>query len=214
LEKNICLAIILLSYDSHRQSGSSSKLTPYRGTRQELTRSLPFTRERNAEEKTCLIWVWMIAIGSWKMDHDLGQGSLSLTQHFFDRFEEAALWNAVETAMRQFFWYEPLVEGWKRSWREALDDYRSFGQPVRPHSVELWGPSNVGYPMTNSAMSNQSTRESTPSSTASRDILPDRTRQISLAMESNISQDASTAHPPAVTLPPMLSLDIFLGQIE
>lgn len=222
LEKNICLAIILFSCDTHSQRGSTSKLTPYRGTRQELTRSLPLTRDRNTEERNCLIWVWMIALGSWKMDRDLGHGSLSLTQRFFDRFEESRSWNVVETAMRQFFWYEPLADEWQSTWRQAFDDYQAYRGTVQSHSLE-WPRMGTGsYPMTGFQMK-QLTRESTPTSTSSRGrlkevaplrTLPERSRPTSLEMERNVPDDTDTGSPKKVTLPPMMTLETYLGQIE
>ncbi|KIV77077.1 hypothetical protein PV11_08913 [Exophiala sideris] len=221
LEKHLCLAIILLCFDIHSQPGSSSKLTPYRGARQELTRCLPLTPLLHSEERACLIWIWMIVISSWKMGHDTNEQSFVLCCSFFDRFEEVKRWDYVEAIMRQFLWYEPLYRGWQTSWRGALDDYeRAFSwrrsqmtdaSPSEYEHSRLFASGSVQY----------HSRESTPTSMRSKGTherlstphnLPIRTRSIDQDSDS-ISLNSAAGPIPNVALPPMFTLDTYLDQI-
>ncbi|KIX09471.1 uncharacterized protein Z518_00551 [Rhinocladiella mackenziei CBS 650.93] len=210
LEKNICLAIILFSFNIHSQARSSSKLTAFRGSRQELTRSLPFTSRRNPEERYCLVWIWMIVIGSWQWDLDLSQDGLSKCRSFFDNFEEARSWNRIESAMHQFFWYEPLAKGWKASWQQVLGSYQRMNQwDMHLQSTDITSPPKI----------NRSARESTPTSTSSAATMtedglggfniPERTRLASPATGGEKSEGARQA----TTLPPMLTLDTYVEWI-
>ncbi|KIW51946.1 hypothetical protein PV05_10615 [Exophiala xenobiotica] len=220
LEKNICLAIILFCFDIHSPAGVSAKITPYRGARQELTRSLQFTPSSNIAERACLIWIWMIVIASWKRDHDLCHESLWLYQAFFERFEEARSWQAVSHAMRQFLWYEPLAQPWQTSWREAFNDYQRMQQ--NPRLVEIASGEEDQLSPLSSPGTKHSTRESTPASASSGGFgedwararsLPSRTRRTSQATD---AFEDGTPGPsrPNVVLPPMFTLDTYLGEIK
>lgn len=222
LEKHVCLAIILLCFDIHSQPGSSSKLTPYRGARQELTRSLPLTPQLKSEERACLIWIYVVVIGSWKMSHEMTEQSFLLCCNFFDRFEEARQWEDVERSMRQFLWYEPLHHGWRTGWQEALNDYErtlqwrssqlthaSLTEHGHHHPLELH-------------VIQQHSRESTPASMSSRGAhenlsalynLPTRARSIDQDAD-NVSIHSAAGPMPNVVLPPMFTLDTYLNQIQ
>ncbi|KIW38266.1 uncharacterized protein PV06_09247 [Exophiala oligosperma] len=221
LEKNICLAIILFCFDIHSPAGISAKITPYRGARQELTRSLRFTPCRNAAERACLIWIWMIVIASWKLDHDLSHESLWLCQTFFEKFPEARSWSAISHAMQQFLWYEPLKQAWRTSWREALSDHQQMQQ--NPRFMET-GEEIQRSPLSSSG-TKHSTRESTPASASSGGFgedwarprsLPTRTRGTSQATDHNNAAEDGTPGPPRtnVPLPPMFTLETYLGEIQ
>ncbi|KAI1613992.1 hypothetical protein EDD37DRAFT_474536 [Exophiala viscosa] len=220
LEKHLCLAIILLCFDIHSQPGSSSKLTPYRGSRQELTRSLPLTPLLGSDERACLIWIWMIVIGSWKMSHDTNDQSFFLCCTFFERFEEVKQWDYVAGVMRQFLWYEPLYHGWRTSWREALDDY---DRALRWRSSQVTDASLRDYghfrPFESRSFKHYS-RESTPASMSSKGTheslsavhyLPTRTRSIDRDADSISTLSAGG---PNVVLPSMFTLDKYLDQIQ
>ncbi|OAP61427.1 hypothetical protein AYL99_03630 [Fonsecaea erecta] len=120
LEKNLMLAVIMFGFDMHDPNGSFSRVAAYRGSRQELTRSLPFTQTRSPEERACLIWITMIVMRSWGLETPLAAQAIALGRSFFAQFTEARSWDAVESAMRCFFWYEPLADGLISSWLQAL----------------------------------------------------------------------------------------------
>ncbi|KAL6243300.1 hypothetical protein RBB50_009852 [Rhinocladiella similis] len=220
LEKNICLAIILFCFDIHSPAGISAKITPYRGARQELTRSLQFTPYNNTAEKACLVWIWMIVIASWKLDHDLSHESLWLCQTFFEKFPEAKSWTTMSHAMQQFLWYEPLKQAWRTSWRDALSDHQRMQQ--NPRLMEA-GEEIQRSPLSSSG-TKHSTRESTPASASSGGFgedwprprsLPTRTRQTSQATDHNAAEDGTPGPPRTnVPLPPMFTLDTYLGEIQ
>ncbi len=121
LEKNLILAVIMFSFDMHNPSGSMSKVAAYRGSRQELTRSIPFILPRSPEQRSCLIWIWMIVLRSWSLELSLPSQVASLSEAFFGDSSEAHSWALVEQAMSRFFWYPPLAEGFRRSWLSAFD---------------------------------------------------------------------------------------------
>nr|KAK5440906.1 hypothetical protein LTR18_007510 [Exophiala xenobiotica] len=220
LEKNICLAIILFCFDIHSPAGVSAKITPYRGARRELTRSLQFTPSSNAAERACLIWIWMIVVASWKRDHDLCDESLWLYQAFFEKFEEVRSWQAVSHAMRQFLWYQPLAQPWQTSWREALNDYQRMQQ--NPRLVEIASGEEDQLSPLSSPGTKHSTRESTPASASSGGFgedwartrsLPSRPRRTSQAHDAFEDGNPGPARPHGV-LPPMFTLDTYLGEIR
>lgn len=134
LEKNMCLAIILFSFNVYNPTKTSGNFAPYRGSRQELTRSLPACEPRTPEEVRCFIWIWIVVIQSWRVDEALDPRGLRLSAVLFARFDEAGSWDQVESIMRQFFWDEPLAIVWKSCWQEAFDDYQL---QVGGHRVEV-----------------------------------------------------------------------------
>ncbi|KIW89748.1 uncharacterized protein Z519_09905 [Cladophialophora bantiana CBS 173.52] len=124
LEKNLILAVIMFGFDMNNPNGSISRVAAYRGSRQELIRSLPFTRAQNPEERACLIWIMMIVMRSLGLELRLATQAMALSKRLFAQFAEARSWNAVESAMRRFFWYEPLAGELRSRWRQALDEYQ------------------------------------------------------------------------------------------
>jgi hypothetical protein len=107
LEKDLCLAVILLSFNVYSPTTKGSdNLAPCRGSRQELTRSLPASEFRSPEERNCLIWIWMVVIRSWRVDGALGPEGRLLSGVFFSKFYEAESWDRIERVMRQFLWDE------------------------------------------------------------------------------------------------------------
>ncbi|EXJ66102.1 uncharacterized protein A1O5_10717 [Cladophialophora psammophila CBS 110553] len=124
LEKNLILAVIMFGFDMNNPNGSISRVAAYRGSRQELIRSLPSTRTQNPEERACLIWIMMIVIRSLGLELPLATQAIALGKRFFAQFAEVRSWDAVESAMRRFLWYEPLAGGLRNSWRQALDEYQ------------------------------------------------------------------------------------------
>jgi len=124
LEKNLCLALILFSFNVHNPTATTAKITAYRGSRKELTRSLPFTRHRNVEERNCLIWIWIVLFGSWSLESNFGHNTFELVQSFFENFEEATRWEDVELIIRQFFWHDALARRWYDSWQEAMGNFQ------------------------------------------------------------------------------------------
>lgn len=194
LEKNLLLAVILFSFDIHSPNGSMSKIGAYRGSRQELTRSLPSTPSRNLEERFCLIWIWMIVIRSWKVDHAVEDRGGSLGRQFFENFGEAVAWDVVEGAMRQFFWYEPLAESLRRSWREELQTFLAAEKPD-------WESTGPKVPL-------QELVHALP--WHGRDL----TEQVKESVGSTSSEDGSVRSTETIVLPPMLTLDTYLGQIQ
>ncbi|EXJ81164.1 hypothetical protein A1O3_07454 [Capronia epimyces CBS 606.96] len=223
LEKNICLAIILFSFDIHTPTDSHTTITAYRGSRQELTRSLSFTPHRNPDERACLIWIWMVVISSWRVNAALSHEGLSLSRMFCTKFEEARTWTSIETAMRRFFWYDPLSEGWKTTWREALSEYdtqdtRDMVRPTGSRSMVTCSPS-----IATSPTARQFPERSKPPLTSSRGTggegwstgpeISDRTRYEPAGQTADGLEESAVVSPCTVQLPPMLTLETYLGQI-
>ncbi|EXJ78739.1 hypothetical protein A1O1_09141 [Capronia coronata CBS 617.96] len=223
LEKNICLAIILYSFNMDSQGDSHTKLASYRGSRQELTRSLPFTRGWTPEERQCLIWIWMIVITSWRTDHALSGEGLWLSHSFFSKIEDARSWESVETAMRQFFWSEPLSEVWKTSWREAFNHHDRI-DPLDSRSPSESPPLESGnLPMMSSPSTYQWIQDSTTLSTRCRGTGGDSLSThlqipgIRHGIQEHVaikSEKTALSSPHAIKLPRMLTLDTYLGQIQ
>ena len=204
LEKNVCLALILFSFNVHDPDPKTSKITAYRGSRQELTRSLPFTQQHNVQEQACLLWIWIVLLASWKLEFNLQENDFPLSQAFFDKFPEAKRWKTVETIMRRFLWYEPLAQVWKASWQEAL--YVSQGMKMTELPILTAGAADngrgPGSPMRSpyGRSNNKMSRDSTPTSTSTTG--------------SNLHEDDGGRQQMTVALPPMMTLDTYLGQIR
>lgn len=200
LEKNLCLAVILFSFDRHNASSASAKITAYRGSRKELTRSLPYTQIRNMEERNCLTWVWMILLGSWSGDPDFHTHTSELSQVFFENIEEIRRWEGVELLMRQFFWHDALAQRWYDCWSEALV---TFQEKASSQWQSPWPYTPVS-PQPQSSMTFRGLREGqrsrpTPSPTSSTSSIP---------------KEANDDRQPALVLPPMLTLETYSGQIK
>ncbi|KAJ4512159.1 hypothetical protein HRR83_006123 [Exophiala dermatitidis] len=222
LEESICLTIILFCFNIHSHADSHTKITSYRGSRQELTRSLPFvpcpgepySRE---PERECLIWIWMVAISSWRTGRGLSQEGQWLSCAFFARFDEARCLADVEDAMRRFFWYQPLCEEWRLTWSEALGAWTSS----LPERSVVAG---TDQPKTRPAPSFQFPLDKTPVPTSSPEPvaggnmpgrnLPDRSRGGPRIWEVSDSGQPAPESSHAISLPPMLTLDTYLGQIQ
>ncbi|KAJ9611509.1 hypothetical protein H2200_004693 [Cladophialophora chaetospira] len=123
LEKNLILAVIMFSFDIHNPGGAMSKVAAYRGSRQELTKSVPLTVPRSAQERACLIWIWMIVLRSWSLEIPPALRTLALAKAFFAEFAESESWTTVEATMQRFFWYPPLEEDFRRVWALTFDAY-------------------------------------------------------------------------------------------
>ncbi|OQU97346.1 Fungal specific transcription factor domain-containing protein [Cladophialophora immunda] len=188
LEKNLILAVIMFGFDMHNPNGSISRVAAYRGSRQELTRSLPFTQAEGPEERACLVWIMMIVIRSWGLELPLADQAIPLGRSFFEQFPEARSWDAVESTMRYFFWYEPLEEGLRSSWQQALDKYQreSIRTSVRP-VIDSTGASANKKPY--------------PVNSPRRGGNDGHLQEVS-------EEDA------VVTLPPMLTLDTYLTEVQ
>lgn len=191
LEKNLCLALILFSFNVHNPTARAAKITAYRGSRKELSRSLPFTRHRNMEERNCLIWIWIVLFGSWSLDSNFGHNTFELAQSFFKNFEEAMHWEEVELIMRQFFWHEALGRRWCDSWQEALGNF----QCASPNTSRL--PSLRRSPFIKEM---EKSRRSMPA--------PDLTAACT-SFQGNREKEHG-----ALVLPPMLTLDTYYGQVK
>ena len=190
LEKNLCLAVILLSFNVYSPAIKGlDNLAPYRGSRQELTRSLPASEFKTPEERNCLIWIWMVVVESWYVDGALAREGLLLSVAFFNKFDEAGSWDRIEMVMRQFFWDEQLARVWRQCWQEAFDDYQ-----LRLASRE----------------SITAGEGSTAEETSESDI-PEGRRPDTVPSEGahQIREQVGTA-----TIPPMLTLETFIGQLH
>jgi hypothetical protein len=132
--------------DAARAAKGSDNLAPYRGSRQELTRSLQASEFRTPEERNCLIWIWMVVIGSWRVDGALEPEGRLLSGVFFSKFHEAESWDRIERVMRQFFWDAQLGRVWKLCWQEAFDDYQLQvgNRGSESGIVEIGGGSTAG----------------------------------------------------------------------
>ncbi|KAK5064744.1 hypothetical protein LTR84_000578 [Exophiala bonariae] len=200
LEKNLCLAVILFSFDKHNPSSSSAKITAYRGSRKELTRSLPYTQIRNMEERNCLTWIWIVLLGSWNSDLDFRGHTSELSRVFFENIEEARRWEDVEILMRQFFWHDGLTRRWYDSWWQALIAFQE-------NSISPWQSSWSDAPASPQQYSSIPFRSSTQGQ-SSRPI-PSPTNSTN-----SIPNAANNEGQTTLVLPPMVTLDTYSGQIK
>lgn len=198
LEKNICLAVILFSFNKHNPSSNSAKITAYRGSRKELTRSLPYTRHRNMQERHCLIWIWVILLGSWNLDLDFNRHTGELSQGFFENLEEARRWEDVEVIMRQFFWHDALARRWRDSWTEALGHFQARSMS-RWQSLWHHPPSGDQPQSSRQSPSNLKDPEGEQDSAA--------TPWSSSSSTGSIPRDIEKQAQATIVLPPMLTLD-------
>ncbi|KEF61286.1 uncharacterized protein A1O9_02851 [Exophiala aquamarina CBS 119918] len=206
LEKNLCLALILFSFNIHNPTARLAKITAYRGSRKELTRSLPFTRHRNTDERNCLIWIWIVLFGSWGLDSNFGHNTFELARSFFENFEEAARWEEVESIMRQFFWHEALARRWYDSWQEALGNFQCGARAntsrlpsLRPSPHGLHGRYSI--PVRSPFIDDmKQSRRRTPAPALT-------------ALRTPFQGDEEEEHG-ALVLPPMLTLDTYYGQVK
>lgn len=218
LEKNICLAVIIFSFNMYSQTDSHSKITGYRGSRQELTRSLPFTPHRSPDEKACLVWIWVVVISSWRTTSALAPEGLLLSRKFFENFEEARSWTSIEWAMRRFFWYGPLKEAWKTNWREALDSFDRIGQCTvhpRGNCILTTTSSPATWQLKQEAPLLSSGERGSGRNSASTCLhLPDRTRHENEGQVAGDFEPTAAGSPSSICLPPMLTLETYLGQLR
>ena len=184
LEKNLILAIILLAFDKYNPRGTHIKISAYRGSRKELTRSIPLTPTRNSDERACLMWLWMIVLRS--CSEDSAPETASLGHDFFSRFAEARSWDYVEAVMRRFFWHEPLADSFKHSWLSAFDTFR------------IESACSCVSPVNGSMNVRQSQAQLTMRSGA----------------PSHISGDGAVKQESTSTLPPMLTLETYLEDVR
>lgn len=201
LEKNLCLALILFRFNIHSPTSTPTKITAYRGSRKELTRSLPFVQHRNMEERNCLIWVWIVLLGSWNIDLNFGHNTFEIGQVFFESFEEVIRWENVEIVMRQFFWHESLARRWNDSWREALGNFQRTSTS-RLSSLRSCGPGGHDRDLfvRNPSQGRTQSRESTP--------------EPNLTAATSTPQGHKNKENMGVALPPMLTLDTYYGQVQ
>ncbi|OAL33333.1 hypothetical protein AYO20_07344 [Fonsecaea nubica] len=184
LEKNLILAVIMLGFDVHNPNASISRVAAYRGSRQELTRSLPFTQAQTPDQRGCLIWIMMIVIRSWGMELPLAPPAVALSRCFFTQFPGATSWDAVESTMRCFFWYNPLTDGLMNSWQHALD-----------------------------AVQKQSTCASVPGVTGIETHNPNSSSR-RVMNSGDLSETAGEGATVTLTLPRMLTLDTYLKEVQ
>lgn len=205
LEKNICLAVILFSFNKHSPSSNSAKITAYRGSRKELTRSLPYMQHRNMQERHCLIWVWVILLGSWNLDLDFNRHTGELSQSLFENIEETRRWEDVEMVMRQFFWHDTLTPRWRASWTEALGHFQARSMS-RWQSLWYHNPSGDQPHSSRQSPSNLKTSEQEQGF----ESMPWSNGSTTGSIPKDIEKQAQTT----IVLPPMLTLDTLFEETK
>ncbi len=113
-ENCICSACIAYSHlvrDSHQPM-----TTVVIFSQEELQRMLPSMSWRNEAERRCLMWMFMVALTSCRLNSMLSDQKKRLLGAFAARFTEAACWTLVEPVLREFFWSKTLSALWSSSW--------------------------------------------------------------------------------------------------
>lgn len=211
LEKNTCLAIIVFCFLVHSPDPVTTKLTAFRGPINELTRSLPLTKVHTAEERSCLLWIWTVALGSCNWNPEFEVKVASLNQSIFETFEEATEWRSVEAIMRHFFWYEPLLHVWKFAWQKALDSFREQQQQhhQRRRETQCTNPQSEIDPGSRSP-----TRQVSVGTGNAKGGVHPETDTALLVPRSASMNGVHTNGSGATGLPPMLTLDTYVEHIR
>jgi hypothetical protein len=115
LEKLIATAMMAYSVTSTSKVPTSV----FNGPRIALTNSLRNYEEKSWAERRCLLWVYVIAIDSWR-DQPLQE---KLVNEVWSRFPETVRqWPCVEQVVSSFFWTKEFSEYWRGHWeRKVLD---------------------------------------------------------------------------------------------
>lgn len=124
-DKAICLAISVyccIAFSDLRLGASS-----FRGTRLQLSNIAPSLRHNSIAERHSTIWMWLIAIDSWRTitsPPTLASPGDELLSKYYRRFEEArAGWPVLSSVMERFFWSQNLSQFWGTHWNQLIERY-------------------------------------------------------------------------------------------
>jgi hypothetical protein len=117
LEQLLSLTMICYSFTAF---SSNYYPSAFRGSRHALTKKISSYAPKSQAEEDCLIWMWVIAIDSWRTSSGLPQPGLALLFKLQSRLPALRSLSAVNAIVRQFLWPREFSIAANRYWEDLV----------------------------------------------------------------------------------------------